>query len=106
MRGGANFPARPRRPLLINPARGALVDEDARAGAGEGGLTAGGVFGGATQEPPPPDHILMRLAGRPDVLVTPHVAWASRQAIQGLADQLIDVIEAFVAGKPRNLVGG
>jgi len=37
-------------------------------------------------------------------LLTPHVAWASDDATQGLADQLIDNIEAFVAGAPVNLV--
>jgi len=36
--------------------------------------------------------------------VTPHNAWASRQAMQTLADQLIESIEAFVEGQPRNLV--
>jgi glycerate dehydrogenase len=36
--------------------------------------------------------------------VTPHIAWASQQAMRILADQLIDNIEAFVAGKPQNVV--
>ncbi len=48
----------------------------------------------------------MRIAGRPNVIVTPHVAWASDQAQQALADQLIDNIEHFVAGHPTNLVDG
>jgi glycerate dehydrogenase len=36
--------------------------------------------------------------------VTPHIAWASQEAMRMLADQLIDNIEAFVAGKPQNVV--
>ena len=37
------------------------------------------------------------------IFLTPHVAWASQEAIQGLADQLIDNVEAFWAGSPRNV---
>ncbi|MBL8431416.1 MAG: glycerate dehydrogenase, partial [Dechloromonas sp.] len=44
------------------------------------------------------------LLALPNFLLTPHVAWASRPAMQALADQLIDNIEAFVAGNPRNRV--
>jgi glycerate dehydrogenase len=40
----------------------------------------------------------------PNFVLTPHVAWASAQAMQGLADQLIDNLESFVAGTPRNVV--
>jgi glycerate dehydrogenase len=91
-----------RRPLLINTARGGLVDEEALVAALDKKQIGGAGFDVATQEPPPPDHPLMRLAARPNVIVTPHVAWASQEAIQSLADQLIDNIEAFWAGHPRN----
>jgi len=40
----------------------------------------------------------------PNFILTPHVAWASDDAMQFLADQLIDNIEALVMGKPQNLV--
>jgi glycerate dehydrogenase len=40
----------------------------------------------------------------PNFILTPHVAWSSREAMQTLADQLVDNIEAFVAGAPRNVV--
>ena len=40
----------------------------------------------------------------PNLIVTPHIAWASQEAMRILADQLIDNIEAFVAGKPQNVV--
>ena len=93
-----------RRPLLINTARGGLVDEQALVDALERGQLAGAGFDVVSVEPPPPDHPFMRLLGRPDFILTPHVAWASREAIQGLADQLIDNIEAFWGGQPRNVV--
>jgi glycerate dehydrogenase len=47
----------------------------------------------------------MRLVGRPDFILTPHVAWASTEATQALADQLMDNIDAYLRGAPRNLVG-
>jgi glycerate dehydrogenase len=94
-----------RRPLLINTARGGLVDEAALVGALEAGQIGGAGFDVVTTEPPPADHPFMRLMGRPDFILTPHVAWASREAIQGLADQLVDNVEAFWAGSPRNVVG-
>ena len=48
----------------------------------------------------------MALMDRPDFILTPHIAWAGQEAIQALSDQLIDNIEAYVAGAPRNLVTG
>jgi glycerate dehydrogenase len=93
-----------RRPLLINTARGGLVDEQALADALDSGRIAGAGFDVVTTEPPPHDHPFMRLLDRPNFILTPHVAWASRQAIQGLADQLIENIELFWRGTPRNLV--
>jgi glycerate dehydrogenase len=95
-----------RRPLIINTARGGLVDEAALAEALTGGLIAGAAFDVVTAEPPPADHPFMRLVDRPDFILTPHVAWASSEAIQGLTDQLFDNIDAFWTGSPRNLVTG
>ena len=46
----------------------------------------------------------MRLAGRPDFILTPHVAWASLEAIQGLADQFVENIELAHRGTPRHTV--
>lgn len=47
----------------------------------------------------------MRIADHPNAIVTPHVAWAGRQSIRVLADQLIDLIDACNAGRPFNVVG-
>jgi glycerate dehydrogenase len=104
MIGAAEFAMMERRPLLINTARGGLVDEDALAEALREGRLAGAGFDVATIEPPPKDHVLMRLLEMPSFILTPHVAWASREAIQSLADQLVDNVDAFVAGKPKNIV--
>jgi glycerate dehydrogenase len=92
------------RPLLINTARGGLVDESALHDALLSGQIAGAGFDVVTQEPPPADHPFMRLTGLPNFILTPHVAWASQQAIQSVADQLIENIEAFHAGTPHNVV--
>lgn len=100
------FRAMKRRPLIINTARGGLVDEADLVRALDEGLISGAGFDVATAEPPPPDHPLMRIASRPNVIITPHVAWASDEAQQALADQLMDNIEAFVAGPAVNLVQG
>ncbi|MCU6498592.1 D-2-hydroxyacid dehydrogenase [Rugamonas sp. A1-17] len=90
--------------LLINTARGGLVDETALADALRGGVIAGAGFDVLVQEPPPADNVLLNLR-LPNFILTPHSAWASSQAMQVLADQLIDNIEAWVAGAPRNTVG-
>ncbi|MBZ9799871.1 D-2-hydroxyacid dehydrogenase [Mesorhizobium sp. ES1-4] len=105
MIGAPEFAAMSRRPLLINTARGGLVDENALHDALQSGQISGAGFDVATAEPPPSDHVLTRLLELPNFLLTPHVAWASRQATQELADQLIDNIELFIKGTPRNVVG-
>ncbi|MGY0197409.1 D-2-hydroxyacid dehydrogenase [Leptothrix sp. BB-4] len=104
MIGVAEFAAMARRPLLINTARGGLVDEAAVGPALAAGQIAGAAFDVTSTEPPPADHPFMRLLDRPDFILTPHVAWASDEAMQSLADQLIDNIEAFERGEPRHLV--
>ena len=92
--------------LLINTARGGLVDEAALIRALREGWIGGAGFDVITAEPPPDAHPLVdpELLALPNFLLTPHVAWSSRPAMQALADQLIDNIEAFVAGSPRNRV--
>jgi glycerate dehydrogenase len=100
------FEAMKRRPLIVNTARGGLVDEVALVRALDAGLIAGAGFDVVDGEPPKPDNPLMRAAARPNVILTPHVAWASDEAQQALADQLVDNIENFIAGRPTNLIRG
>jgi glycerate dehydrogenase len=92
--------------LLINTARGGIVNEPALIQALKEGWIAGAGFDAITVEPPPADHPMVdpALLALPNFLLTPHVAWSSRPAMQTLADQLIDNIEAFVAGAPKNRV--
>lgn len=104
--GAAEFRAMKRRPIIINTARGGVVDEIALGAALDEGLISGAGFDVAAVEPAPDDSPLIALSKRPNVVVTPHVAWASVDAQQRLADQLIDNIENFFAGKPTNLVVG
>jgi glycerate dehydrogenase len=92
-----------RNALLINTARGGLVDEAALVEALELGLIAGAGFDVLTVEPPRNGNPLLDLR-RPNFILTPHVAWASDGAMQFLADQLIDNIELWCAGTPQHLV--
>jgi glycerate dehydrogenase len=92
-----------RNALLINTARGGLVDEAALIQALDQGLIAGAGFDVLTVEPPKNGNPLLDVR-RPNFILTPHVAWASDGAMQFLADQLIDNIELWCSGKPQHLV--
>jgi glycerate dehydrogenase len=89
--------------ILINTARGGLVDENALIQALDEGLIAGAGFDVLTVEPPKNGHPLLDVR-RPNFILTPHIAWASDGAMQFLADQLIDNIETWAAGRPQHLV--
>ena len=88
--------------VLINTARGGLVDEAALARVLQTGAISAG-FDVLSKEPPLPDNPLLGLR-LPNFILTPHTAWASSGAQQILADMLVDNMEAFVAGTPRNVV--
>jgi len=92
--------------VLINAARGGLVDEQALAQALNEGWIGGAGFDVLSKEPPVDGNPLLALVqlDLPNFILTPHVAWASNTAMQTLADQLIDNIEAFAGGEPRNQV--
>ncbi|TCS71689.1 hydroxypyruvate reductase [Sulfuritortus calidifontis] len=89
--------------ILINTARGNLVDEAALIEALRSRRIAGAGFDVLAVEPPRAGNPLLEL-DLPNFILTPHVAWSGREAMQALADQLVDNIEAFVAGAPRNVV--
>jgi glycerate dehydrogenase len=99
----AAFRKMKRTAILINTARGGLVDESALIQALDAGLIAGAGFDVLTVEPPKNGHPLLDVR-RPNFILTPHIAWASDGAMQFLADQLIDNIDAWAAGKPQHLV--
>ena len=89
--------------ILINTARGGLVDENALVIALKEGWIAGAGFDVLTTEPPRNGNPLLDLR-LPNFILTPHVAWASGGAMQILADQLIDNVELFIQGAPQHLV--
>jgi glycerate dehydrogenase len=103
MIGAAELASMKRSALLINTARGGLVDEAALAQALADGLIGGAGFDVLSKEPPAPDNPLLQVR-LPNFILTPHVAWASDGAMQTLADMLIENIEAWQRGTPRNLV--
>lgn len=87
--------------IIINTARGGLVDEEAVAS----GLCKGklGGFGADVLDPEPPrlDNLLMQA---PNTLITPHIAWATNRARQKIIDIMAANIRAFLAGEAKNLV--
>ena len=86
--------------IVINTARGALIDEQALEAALEAGQVGGVGLDVAPTEPPPAGAPILRLAARGDVIVTPHVAWASAGAMRALADQVTANIQAFLTQGP------
>ena len=87
--------------ILLNTARGALVDEEAVADALESGKLA---FYGAdafATEPLPPQS---RLRSLPGAVLTPHIAWTTKEALQRLMDITTGNLRSFLAGKGENIV--
>jgi glycerate dehydrogenase len=103
MIGAAELRAMKQDAVLINTARGGLVDEAALVRALKEGWIAGAGFDVLSAEPPKDGNPLLDTE-LPNLIVTPHVAWASDKAMQALADQMIANMEAFVRGEERNRV--
>ena len=89
--------------LLINTARGGLVDETALADALRGGRLGGAGFDVLTEEPPRQGNVLLD-PDIPNLIVTPHTAWASREARQRICDQVAENIRAWRDGVPMRVV--
>jgi glycerate dehydrogenase len=89
--------------LLINTARGALVDVPALIAALRSQTIAGAGIDVLETEPPPADHPLVT-ARLPNLIVTPHIAWAARESRQRALDEIALNIRAFLAGESRNRV--
>jgi len=101
--GKAELALLPRHALLINCARGALIDEAALAAALVEGRIGGAGLDVLTDEPPAANNPLLKLK-LSNLIITPHMAWVSEQSLKALAEQLITNLEAFASGVPRNLV--
>jgi glycerate dehydrogenase len=87
--------------VLINTARGALIDEAALAAALRSGPLAAAYLDVLGVEPPPAGHPLLAL---PNCWITPHVAWASREARERLLEIAVGNVQAFLAGTPIHVV--
>lgn len=87
--------------LLINTSRGPLIDEPALAAALNAGKLAGAGLDVLSVEPPAADNPLLRAK---NCYVTPHIAWATRAARERLLDIAVANVQAFIAGKPQNVV--
>jgi glycerate dehydrogenase len=89
--------------LLINTARGALVDLAALVAALKGGHLGGAAIDVLPQEPPVDGSVLFE-PGIPNLIVTPHIAWAALEARQRAVDELALNVEDFLRGGRRGRV--
>lgn len=89
--------------LLLNVARGGIVDEQALAAALGSGHLGGAGVDVLSQEPPSSGNPLLDL-DLPNLLLTPHIAWAGRKARQTLLQQMAENIRAFLAGSPCRVI--
>ena len=97
----AAFARMKRTALLINTARGQIVDETALAKALSTGKIAGAGLDVLNTEPPAADNPLLRL---PNCRITPHIAWATRQARKRLLTVVRENVRRYLAGVPQNVV--
>ncbi len=91
--------------LLLNTARGGLVDEQALADALRAGHLGGAAFDVLSEEPPRHGNPLLA-DDIPRLIITPHNAWGSREARQRIVGQLSENARAFFAGAPIRVVNG
>jgi glycerate dehydrogenase len=89
--------------LLVNTARGGLVDEADLAWALQTGVLAGAALDVLGAEPPPPEHPLL---SAPNCLVTPHQAWTSRAARGRLLAVTAENVAGILSRRPQNIVNG
>jgi glycerate dehydrogenase len=103
MIGAAQFKRMKRDALLINTARGGLIDSVSLMRALRNGEIGGAGIDVLPNEPPPADHPLLA-AGIPNLIVTPHVAWAAREARQRAMDQVTENVREFLRGSSSRRV--
>ena len=101
--GAAEFKAMKNSAFLINTARGALVDSQALANALRDGEIAAAAIDVLPKEPPVDGDPLLDYSGD-NLIITPHIAWGTRQARQNAIDELTANIATFLDGEKRNRV--
>src|SRR5580658_11306304 len=87
--------------LLINVSRGPLLIEQDLADALNNGRLAGAAVDVLSSEPPSPDNPLLHAK---NCIVTPHIAWATKEARTRLVDTVVENLRAFLDGHPVNIV--
>ena len=87
--------------ILINTGRGPLVDEEAVAKALKAGKIGAFCADVLSTEPPRPDNPLL---GAPDTYITPHIAWATKEARIRLMAIALENLKQFLAGNPVNVI--
>ena len=100
--GAAELALMRRDACLVNTSRGPIVDEDALVGALEAGRIAGAALDVYDREPLPPDHRLRRI---PNLLLTPHIGYVTREAYKVFYADTVEDIAAFLAGRPQRVIG-
>jgi phosphoglycerate dehydrogenase-like enzyme len=88
---------------MVNTARGPIIDEDALAAALENGTIAGAGIDVFSVEPLPADHPFRKLE---NIIVTPHLGYVSDQNYASYFGGYVEAIQAFLAGEPKNFLGG
>lgn len=89
--------------MLINTARGGLVDEPALVDALESGKLRGAAVDVVSSEPMKPDNPLLKTRR---CIITPHIAWAPVESRQRLLNTVVENIRAYLGGTPQNVVNG
>jgi glycerate dehydrogenase len=87
--------------FLINTSRGGLIDEEALANSLHSGEISGAGLDVLASEPPQPDSPLL---SAPNCYITPHIAWATKEARCRLINSAFSNLETFLRGRPQNVV--
>ena len=90
--------------IIINTARGGIVNEDDLVKAIKNGTISGAGIDVTTKEPPSKNHPYYSILNHPNFIWTPHTAWASNETLQEAINQLIDNVNSFYSGKLKNIV--
>ena len=87
--------------MLVNTARGGLVDEEALVGALESGKLRYAAVDVVSREPMPSENPLLKTR---KCIITPHIAWAPVESRQRLLDTVVENIRCYLSGSPQNVV--